>query len=104
MTPIAATPAINQVAPLSSTARVASHDALPTDKATFGSLVDHFINSTNRDQVASDQAVAQMVTGKTDNIQQVVLAVAKAELSFQLFMEIRNQLIDSYSELMRMQF
>jgi flagellar hook-basal body complex protein FliE len=34
----------------------------------------------------------------------VVLAVAQADLSFQMFMEIRNKLIDNYNELMRMQF
>ena len=73
-------------------------------KQTFGDLVRGFVEQTNGDQVASESAIEDLVTGKTDNIQQVVLAVANAEMSFQLFMEIRNKLIDSYNEIMRMQF
>lgn len=70
----------------------------------FAELVDNFVSQTNQSQVASDSAIDDLVHGRTDNVQQVVMAVANAELSFQLFMEIRNKLIDAYTELMRMQF
>ena len=70
----------------------------------FSKLVTGFIDETNKAQVGSDQAINDLVAGKTDNVQQVVMAVANAEMSFQMFMEIRNKLIDSYNELMRMQF
>ncbi|MCA9057292.1 MAG: flagellar hook-basal body complex protein FliE, partial [Planctomycetaceae bacterium] len=36
-------------------------------------------------------------------IHDVVLTTAKANLAFQLVMEIRNRLITSYQEVMRMQ-
>ena len=67
-------------------------------------LVDGFVKQTNEAQISSDTAITDLLEGKTDNVQQVVMAVANAEMSFQLFMEIRNKLIDSYNELMRMQF
>jgi flagellar hook-basal body complex protein FliE len=70
----------------------------------FSKLVDSFVQQTNESQVVSDQAIDDLIQGKTDNVHQVVLAVANAEMSFQLFMEIRNKLIDSYNDLMRMQF
>ncbi len=73
-------------------------------KGSFGDLVNKFIEQTNTDQQVSDTAIKDFATGKTDNVQQVVMAVANADMSFQLFMEIRNHLIDSYNELMRMQF
>ena len=72
--------------------------------AGFSKLVDNFVSQTNEAQVSSDQAIEDLVHGRTDNVEQVVLAVANAELSFQMFMEVRNKLIDSYNELMRMQF
>jgi flagellar hook-basal body complex protein FliE len=68
------------------------------------SLFEGFLAQTNLDQKNSDQAIKDLVEGKAESVQQVVMAVAKAEMSFQLFMEIRNNLIDSYNELMRMQF
>lgn len=73
-------------------------------KGSFGDLVNNFIEQTNNAQVNSDTSIKDFAAGKTDNIQQVVLAMANADMSFQLFMEIRNKLIDSYNELMRMQF
>lgn len=70
----------------------------------FGKLVGSFVKDTNQAQLSSDQAIDDLVRGKTDNVQQVVMAVANAEMSFKMFMEIRNKLIDSYNDLMRMQF
>jgi flagellar hook-basal body complex protein FliE len=70
----------------------------------FGDLLQNFVRSTNQDQKAADSIIEAFATGKTDNIQQVVLAMTNADLSFKFFMEIRNKVIDSYNELMRMQF
>ena len=58
----------------------------------------------NADQVRSDQAIQSLVAGETQDVQQVVMEVVKAEMSFQIFMEVRNQIVESYNELMRMQF
>jgi flagellar hook-basal body complex protein FliE len=70
----------------------------------FGELISNFVENTNKDQQASGQAIDDLVSGKTDNMQDVVMAVANAEMSFQFFMEIRNKVIDAWTELMRMQF
>lgn len=70
----------------------------------FGDLVQKFIQQTNAQQAISDAAIDSFVTGKSDNIQQVVLAIAEAEMSFQFFMEVRNKVIESYNELLRLQF
>jgi len=70
----------------------------------FGNLLKGFVENTNADQVAADTAISDLVTGRTSDVQGVVMAVANAEMSFQLFMEIRNKLLESYNDLMRMQF
>jgi flagellar hook-basal body complex protein FliE len=78
--------------------------SLSGSPAKLSDSFSNFIRNTNQDQVQAEQAVQQLVEGKTDNVQQVVLAMAQAEMSFQLFMEIRNKLTETYNELMRMQF
>jgi flagellar hook-basal body complex protein FliE len=101
MNPIAAT---SSVAPIG-LPPLGNQAASPKPGAGgFAQLVENFVAKTNEAQVSSDQSIDDLVQGKTDNVQQVVMAMANAELSFQLFMEIRNKLIDSYNELMRMQF
>jgi flagellar hook-basal body complex protein FliE len=81
-------------------------EVLPAKEAGSSALgvFEKLLKQANQDQLRSDAAVQDLVTGKTDNVQQVVMQVVKAEMSFSMFMEVRNQLIESYNELMRMQF
>jgi flagellar hook-basal body complex protein FliE len=102
MNPVSASPAVSQVGNQPLSHRTTSQQ--PTGEQGFGKLVENLVQETNQAQLNSDQAIEDLVSGKTDNIQQVVMAVANAEMSFQLFMELRNKLIDSYNEIMRMQF
>ncbi|MEZ6064730.1 MAG: flagellar hook-basal body complex protein FliE [Planctomycetaceae bacterium] len=46
--------------------------------------------------------VERLVTGETDNIHDLVVSVARADIAFR-FLEVRDQLISSYQEVMRMQ-
>lgn len=103
MTPVPPASSISSLGKLANTTGALKPDAQP-GSAGFSELIDHFVKSTNESQIASDQSIQDLVTGKEDNVQNVVMAVANAEMSFQLFMEIRNKLVDSYNELMRMQF
>ncbi len=104
MNPVSAVSAYSKVGQAQRVTGNETNRTTSDNRGSFGKLVNEFVAQTNEAQVASDQAVKDLATGKTDNVQQVVLAVANAEMSFQLFMEIRNKLIDSYNELMRMQF
>ncbi len=95
-------PPINASPPIS-----LSSQTLPAKEATPNSEINPFeklLIQANQDQLRSNNAIEDLVTGKNDNVQQVVMQVAKSEMSFQLFMEVRNKLIESYNELMRMQF
>ncbi len=74
-----------------------------SDAATSNAF-EKLLSRANNEQILSDKAIEDLVTGKSDDVQQVVMQVVKAEMSFQLFMEIRNQMIESYNDLMRMQF
>lgn len=92
-------PSINPTTPTTPPA------ASTTAKSDSGNLFQQLVQQTNADQLSSDQAIRDFIMQKPGtSVQQVVMAVAQAEMSFQFFMEIRNQLVDSYNELMRMQF
>ena len=58
--------------------------------------------------VQSKQADAKEITqkvllGESDQLHQSVIAMQEAGVSFSLMVEVRNKLIESYQELMRMQ-
>jgi len=77
--------------------------ATKSDGVPFADLVQQLIQDTNSQQAGVTQEVNKLVTGESDSIHDVVMTAARADLAFQLVMEIRNKLISSYQEVMRMQ-
>jgi len=69
----------------------------------FDKVVGHLIDSVQGPQLSVDQAVRDLATGNADNVHKVMLAVAKAELSFRMLLEVRNRLTEAYQDIMRMQ-
>jgi flagellar hook-basal body complex protein FliE len=49
------------------------------------------------------QGVNDLVAGKTENIHELAIQVAQADVAFRLVMEVRDKLISAYQEMMRMQ-
>ena len=61
------------------------------------------LGEVNQQQLDADDLALQLSTGKTDSVQDVVLSAVKADLSVRMLIEIRNQLVQTYQEVMRMQ-
>jgi flagellar hook-basal body complex protein FliE len=78
--------------------------AAPRTAGTGGFLkiVEGLLSQANGQQVTADQAVRDLALGQTDNLHQVLLEVAKSDISFRLILEIRNRLSDAFQEIMRM--
>lgn len=72
-------------------------------KNTFGDMIKDAINSVDAESKNADQKVDEVVSGKSDDIPGAMVAMQKAELSFQLMTEIRNKVIQTYTELSHMQ-
>lgn len=69
---------------------------------SFKDILTESINEVNRMQVDADKAVESLVTGQTNNVDEVVSAVKKAELAFDTLMQIRNKLVDAFEQVMQM--
>ena len=70
----------------------------------FAEVLVDVVKSANQDQIDADQLLSDFATGKSQDLQAVVMSTAKADLSFRFFLEMRNKLTESYQELSRMQF
>ena len=70
---------------------------------SFAEIVADEFRSSNAAQVKADEAIQGLVTGKTTNIEETVMSVVKADLSFRMLLEIRNRVVEAYQEIMRMQ-
>ncbi len=71
--------------------------------STFEGTLGKLVSDVNGQQVAADQAVNGLLSGGNVSLHQAMIAMEEANVSFQLMIEVRNKLLDSYQELMRMQ-
>ena len=68
-----------------------------------GAFLNDFMGDVNQLQQESGESVKNLVSGDITNIHDVMVAVEKASVSFELMMEIRNKVIEAYREVMRTQ-
>lgn len=69
----------------------------------FGNVIQNFVAETNAQQVKADQAVQKLAAGESDSIHETMLAMAKADLSLRMFVEVQAKVVEAYQEVMRMQ-
>ena len=74
-----------------------------TGSASFGSMLTHSLNEVSQLQAAADNAVDDLATGQQKDIHQTMIALEKADVAFQLLMQVRNKIIAAYETIMRMQ-
>ena len=61
------------------------------------------IAEVNQLQSEADDAVQNLNTGNKKDIHGTLVALEKADISFQLLMQVRNKIVAAYQEIMRMQ-
>ncbi len=52
----------------------------------------------------AETRVADVLAGNGADVHSALIAVEKADLSFQLMMQVRNKIVSAYQEISRMQF
>jgi len=70
-----------------------------TDGASFKDVLMSNLKEVNALQQEADQKLDNFVTGKTNNMGEVISASQKANMAFSMLVQIRNKLQDSYDEL-----
>jgi flagellar hook-basal body complex protein FliE len=69
----------------------------------FGEVLKDAISTVNELQKQSDQDIQKLMTGESQDLHTTVIAMQKADLSFQMMMQVRNKIVQAYQEIMRMQ-
>jgi len=75
----------------------------PGNGESFGQVLRDAISTTNDLQKQSNLEIQKLMTGETQDLHETMIAVQKADLSFQMMMQVRNKLLQAYQEIMRMQ-
>jgi flagellar hook-basal body complex protein FliE len=71
--------------------------------ADFGDILKQALQEVDAAQHTSEQEARNLMSGEATDMHTAILAVQKADVSFQMMMAVRSKLIDAYREVMRMQ-
>ncbi|MGH9756598.1 MAG: flagellar hook-basal body complex protein FliE [Candidatus Acidiferrales bacterium] len=77
---------------------------LPSDGADFSQTLDGVMNQVEGMQGDAQTKVQELLQGNGQDIHSAMIAVQKADLSFQLMMQVRNKIIQAYQTVSQMQF
>lgn len=111
MSPLGSTPAIQtgalrpawETAPLRDTAPAPrSPSGLAPAGGGFGEVLETMVSGVENKQAEARAITRSVLLGENPNLHQSVIAMQEASVAFSLMVEVRNKVVESYQELMRM--
>jgi flagellar hook-basal body complex protein FliE len=69
----------------------------------FQNILSTAIDSIQGLQNNAADAVQKFISGENEELHTTVLATQKADMAFQLGLQVRNKVVDAYQEIMKMQ-
>ena len=84
-------------------AAIAPATAASSPGAGFQSLFERAISGVENLRQTADQGIERFLAGEGEELHSMAMATQKAELAFELFLQVRNKVVSAYQEIMRMQ-
>jgi flagellar hook-basal body complex protein FliE len=69
----------------------------------FGTVLGDAISKVESFQNNATDSINNFLSGEGEELHKVALATQQADLSFQLFMQVRNKVVTAYNQVMQMQ-
>ena len=87
-------------------AEVGASGLQPADSSEpgFRDVLGSAIDDIQQLEGQAEAKVAGVLGGNGTDVHSALIAVEKADLSFQLMMQVRNKIVSAYEEISRMQF
>jgi flagellar hook-basal body complex protein FliE len=95
--------------PITPIAHVPLAESLSTTAAAksspggFGAVLNEAIQQVEGSRAEANQTVQRFLSGESEELHTTVLATQKAELEFEMMMQVRNKVVQAYQEIMRTQ-
>jgi flagellar hook-basal body complex protein FliE len=81
--------------------RAIEHSPKSPNAAAFTGELDRAIGEVDKLQVEADQQATQVAAGG-GNLHEMALALEKADVGMRLAVRVRNKVVETYNEIMRM--
>ena len=93
--------AINQLRDLNQVSQTPTPRQNNSSGVSFNDTLKSYINEANDLQIRADRDIQRMIAGEDIDAHEVMTAVEKANMSFEMVMEIRNKMLEAYREVMK---
>ncbi len=93
--------AIQQMRELGNQAASGKAQEQQIPEVSFKEMMKSYLNEANDMQVEADDSIRSIIAGEDIDPHQVMLAVEKANMSFNLVMQIRNKMLEAYKEVIK---
>lgn len=70
---------------------------------SFGNMVHDYLSKVSEDGLKAATETQKVLADKKENVHDAMVALEEASLSFQMMLEVRNRILESYQELKRTQ-
>lgn len=71
--------------------------------SSFQSMLEGYVGRVQKSQDVAQQSVDNFINGGSEELHSVALATQRAELEFEMFLQVRNKVVSAYQEIMKMQ-
>ena len=72
-------------------------------KEKLADTLSELVKETSDLQKNADQSLEDFAAGKVEDMHHVMMSMNRADLSFRMMLEVRNKLVEAYTEIMRTQ-
>ncbi len=69
--------------------------------ADFGDMLKDAIATVDGLQKESNLEIQKLMSGESQDLHNTIIAVQRADLSFQMLMQVRNKIVQAYQEIIR---
>jgi|SRR5215813_13232341 len=95
--------ALTYAPPVASVRSPSVNSAPQSQGDNFQTQLKQALGEVNDLTQQADQAIRQLVGEGKGDLQETIMAMEKADVSFRLMMQIRNKILEAYQEIVRMQ-
>ena len=99
--PISSMSSISSVKPLGINKSSEMNGAEQTASIGFKDVFNQVIGDVEQTENAASQDAYNLSIGKTDDLHTMMIDAAKADLALQTMVQLRNKMIEAYTEVMR---
>ena len=75
----------------------------PAQPGAFKAILDQSVQAVEQTRTTANASIDRFLAGEGEELHQLALKTQHAELTYDLFMQVRNKVVSAYHEIMRMQ-